>query len=435
MPSVYDVLDQWKLLGESQSISTLRPADWRQIDAALRQLYDSDFSGRLGSSFLGTHLTTRIADGAVGPEALAMPALVFDSVWLFDPVYSLISVAASDVWNLLPERNMQFFGKGPHIWRDWRPLGHQKKYDRHEFLLKELPRRLQRLRELRPLHDAGAIRFVSWEALLLKHKDGLKSSIDVLRAPSSKMQMHYPQSEYNIGVRLDPIRIQVKDGLNLTPGTDLHIGDRTPMLLYGLVNTLVSTRCGAVLHPELPGDADVYEFVMSGLNSTPKKAPIAEQIELPQFSRAVWDDILTIRKDSEALATVRELIQLAANSNEAAVIGDVRTRLEGAAEKLREENGLLPFFRKGSTKLGFDAVKGSASRVAGTMATGAVTGAISGGPAGAVVGAAAGGIAGAGLDFLWNLATRSFDKDFKAKAERAELFVRIAERLPASNRD
>jgi hypothetical protein len=210
MPTVYDVLDQWKLLGEGQSLSTLRSADWRQIDVALRQIYESDFSGRLGSSFLGAHLTTRIGDGAVGPESLAT-ALVFDSVWLFDPVYSLISVAAADAWNLLPERNSQFFGKGPHISLDWRPLGHQKKYDRHEFLLKELPPRLQRLRELRPLHDAGAVRFVSWETLLLKHRDGFKSSIDVLRAPSSKMQMHYSQNEYNLGVRLDPIRIQIKD--------------------------------------------------------------------------------------------------------------------------------------------------------------------------------------------------------------------------------
>jgi hypothetical protein len=435
MPTVYDVLDQWKLLGESQNLSTIRPADWRQIDVALRQIYENDLSGRLGSSFLGAHLTTRIGDAAVGPESLAIPALVFDSVWLFDPVYSLISDAAADVWNLLPERNSQCFGKGPHISLDWRPLGHQKKYDRHEFLLKELPPRLRRLRELRPLHDAGVVRFVSWETLLLKHKDGIKSSIDVLRAPSSKMQMHYPQSEYNVGVRLYPFRIQVKDVPHLPPGADLYIGDRTPMLLYGLVNTLVSTRCGAVLQPELPGDADVYEFVMSGMNSTPKKAEIADQIELPQFSQAIWDDILMIRKDSEALATIRELIRLAANSDEAIVIGDVRTRLEDAAEKVRAEKGLLPFFRKGSAKLGLDAVKGFASRVTGTMATGAVTGAIAGGPAGAIVGAAAGGIAGAGLDFLWNLATRSFDTSFKAKTERAELFVRIAQRLPASNGD
>ena len=207
------------------------------------------------------------------------------------------------------------------------------------------------------------------------------------------------------------------------------------MLLYGLMNTLVSTRCGAILQPELPGDVDVYEFVMSGLISSPKKAEIADRIELPQLSQAIWSDILTIRKDSEALATIRELIRLAANSEEATVIGDIRARLGDAAEKVRAENGLSPFFRKGSTKLGLDAVKGFASRVTGTMATGAVTGAIAGGPVGAVVGAAAGGIAGAGSDFLWNLATRSFDKSFKANADRAELFVRIAQRLPASRRD
>ena len=191
------------------------------------------------------------------------------------------------------------------------------------------------------------------------------------------------------------------------------------MLLYGLANTLVSTRCGAVLQPELPGDADVYEFVMSGLNSTPKRAEIADQIELPQFSQAIWDDILMIRRNSEALATIRELIRLAANSEEATVIGTFRTRLEDAAEKVRAENRLSPFFRKGSTKLGLDAVKGFASKVTGTMATGAVTGAIAGGPA---RGAAAGGIAGAGLDFLWNLATRSFDRASRPKLNGQSFF-------------
>lgn len=115
------------------------------------------------------------------------------------------------------------------------------------------------------------------------------------------------------------------------------------------------------------------------------------------------------------------------------MIGDIRTRLESAAEKIRAENRLSSFFRTGSAKLGLDAVKGSASRVAASVATGAVTGAVTGGPVGALVGAAAGGITGAGFDFLWNLATRSFDKSFKAKEERAELFVRVAQKLPISD--
>src|SRR5207253_1811739 len=111
-----------------------------------------------------------------------------------------------------------------------------RKYDRHEFLLKEIPPRLRRLRDLRPLYDAGAIRFVSWESLLLKHKDRLKSSIEALRPTSAKFEMRHPQNEYNLGVRLSPIRIQVANmpGQRLPAGTDLHIVSRTPILLYGL---------------------------------------------------------------------------------------------------------------------------------------------------------------------------------------------------------
>ena len=69
------------------------------------------------------------------------------------------------------------------------------------------------------------------------------------------------------------------------------------------------------------------------------------------------------------------------------------------------------------------------------MAAGAVTGAIAAGPAGAIAGAAVRGISSAGFDFLWSLATRSFDKNLKAKTERAELFARIAQKLPTPNRD
>jgi outer membrane lipoprotein SlyB len=58
-----------------------------------------------------------------------------------------------------------------------------------------------------------------------------------------------------------------------------------------------------------------------------------------------------------------------------------------------------------------------------------VTGAAVGGLAGSVVAAAVGGVGGAAAGFLLDLATRAFNKDRKAKKTRAELFVRIAQKL------
>lgn len=437
MSTIYDVINEWDLFTADDAFEKLQLSDWGQIDRALKNIYDGEFPGRLGSCFVGAHLATQLSDGAVGPEALSAPALAFDTVWLFDPLYSLISNAASEVWNLLPERNANYFGGGPHIHIQWRPLGHQQKDDKRKFLLREIPPRLKRLRELQPLYESGAIKFLSWEALLLKHKEQLKSSIENLRPASTKFEMKHPQDAYNLGFRLSPIRLQVSNlpGQRLAPGTDLHFVDRTPILLYGLMNTLISTRCGAILQPELAGDADLYEFVMSGLNPTPDRVALSERIELPRFSQAVWSELATIRKDSEALAMLRDLVREAANSEETRILSDIRSRLETAAEKIRHEDGLGRFFETGGVRFGIDTVKGMSSALASTVVAGAAAGGIVGGPAGAGVGAIGGAIAGAGTDFLIKLATRSFDKAYVAKRNRAELFVRIAERLASQPHD
>jgi len=319
-----------------------------------------------------------------------------------------------------------------HISIDWRPLGHQGKDDRREFLLREVPPRLQRLRELRPLFETGAISFISWERLLLKNRERLKAAIDSLRASAAPVVTKHPQDSYNLGFRLSPIRIQLSNDVpqfGFKSGTDLHIGDRTPLLLYGLMNTLISAQSGAVLIPELQGDSDLYEFVMSGLNPTPPRVTLNDRIELPRFSHAVWDDLVAIRKDSEALATLREVIRLAATTEEGAIVTDVRKRLEEVADKIRTENGLSKHFKVGTARFGLESIKGIIAGSTGAAAAGMITGGAVGGLPGAVIGAAVGGVGGAAAGFFLDLATRALSRDASAKRTRAELFVRIAQKL------
>jgi hypothetical protein len=428
--TVYDVLDEWKLLRPESNLTEYTLGDWRNIDRALTEIYKDGVDGRLGSSFLGANLTTRIVEGSADPEAIATSVLAFDTVWLFDPIYSLVSQAASEAWILLPERKGKYFGEDPHISIDWRPLGHQGKDDLRKFLLREVPRRLQRLRELRPLFETGAVSFISWERLLLEHRSRLKEAIDSLRAPAEPVVTKHPQDKYNLGFRLPPIRIQVQtEQLGLKKGTDLYFGDRTPVLLYGLMNTLISAESGAVLIPELAGDSDLYEFVMSGLNPKPPRVTLNDRIELPRFSRAVWDDLVAIRKDSEALETLREVIRLAAISEEGAILSDVRSRLEGAAERIRAESGLSKHFKAGTARFGLESIKGITVGSTKAAATGMVTGGAVGGLPGAIIGAAVGGVGGAAASLFLDLATRAFSKDMRTKKTRAELFVRIAQKL------
>jgi len=396
--TVYDVLDEWRLLRPDSNLTEYSLSDWRNIDRALAEIYENGVDGRLGSSFLGANLTTRIAEGLAAPETIATSVLAFDSVWLFDPIYSLISEAASEAWNLLPERNADYFGNGPHISIDWRPLGHHRKHDRREFLLREVPPRLKRLRELRSLFETGAVSFISWEMLLLKDRSRLKATVDDLRASAGPVVTKHPQNSYNLGFRLSAIRVQLSNDVpqfGFKKGADLHIGDRTPLLLYGLMNTLISAQSGAVLIPELQGDSDLYEFVMSGLNPTPPRVMLNDRIELPRFSHAVWDDLVLIRKDSEALATLREVIRLAATSEEGAILSDVRNRLERAADRIRAESGLGKHFKAGTARFGLESIKGITVGSTSAAATGMVTGGAVGGLPGAIIGAAVGGVGGA----------------------------------------
>lgn len=172
---------------------------------------------------------------------------------------------------------------------------------------------------------------------------------------------------------------------------------------------------------------------MSGLKPNPSRTTVASRIDLPRFSQAVWEDVVAIRKDSEALATFRDIILKAATSDETAILGDIQDRLECAAEDIRTESSLLPFFKSGSFHFGIDAIKGTTSRLAGSVAAGAVVGGTVGSLPGAVAGAAAGGISGAAVDFMMKLATRSFDKSHQARSDRAELFVKIAQKIEASS--
>jgi hypothetical protein len=194
------------------------------------------------------------------------------------------------------------------------------------------------------------------------------------------------------------------------------------------MNTLVSSQSGAVLIPELPGDSDLYEFVMSGLKLTPARATVTQRIELPRLSQAVWDDLVLIRKDSAALATLREVVRQAATCEESAILGDVQRRLDAAADEIRRESGLVPFFKAGSMRMGMDAIKGITNKLAAGAAAGVATGAVAGG----IAGAAAGAVGGAAIGFLSDLATRAFSKTHQAKKTRAELFVRISQKLGSS---
>jgi hypothetical protein len=72
---IFDVLHEWDLLDEQSDLNKYGLGDWRDIDRDLTDIYENEFSARLGSSLLGANLTTRVADGLASPETIAVPVL------------------------------------------------------------------------------------------------------------------------------------------------------------------------------------------------------------------------------------------------------------------------------------------------------------------------------------------------------------------------
>lgn len=105
--------------------------------------------------------------------------------------------------------------------------------------------------------------------------------------------------------------------------------DKTPVAVAGVLNLMFSTELGAHLLPDLAGDRDVFDFIRSGGQPVP-----------PEFRVARLDDLLAIRRDSEALAVVRQIVQDASFVQEERALESLSHRLDEAAARIREDKSI-----------------------------------------------------------------------------------------------
>ena len=185
------------------------------------------------------------------------------------------------------------------------------------------------------------------------------------------------------------------------------------------MNAIWSEACGAAYVPELAGDRVVYDFVVTGGDLKPEVVRLAAPFDLPSFSGAIWDDLVAIRRDSEALGRLREIVRDAAGVTEASALPSLEARLEAAASKLKAEAGL------------WRAVRGATSEFALGMLCGAGgVLAFGGTPATLATGAALGATSGLSATVL----LRIFGSEHQELRRRAELVSRISTKLSTGSR-
>jgi hypothetical protein len=414
--ALYEILDAWGLSEPEANLNSLAMRDWKRIALAIEQLETP--ASALGSIHFGLTEGLRLAEGQSAINSLATHAIACDTVWLPDPIASILSHEATEGWALLPEAKGTFFGaKRGGIQLHWKSFWNVPQDQRKRTLMEKLPPILDRLNLLRPLVNVGAVQFFPWERLLLRNAPQMKPVAERLAQDKTVAQLsqRLPQIDYNLGARQGPIGLTVKEGwtgnpeMIPPPGAGLHLVDKMPVVLNALLNATVSASMAASYAPQLPGDRLIYDYALTGLPE-PKPRSVVEPLVLPAFGEAVLPDLVAIRRDSEAMALFREAISDAAGVDEQSALDSIRDRLTAAARAAQNESSLGKAV--GTRSMQF---------MLSTFGTALANYAFGGTP---LVSAGAGAVG-----FLASILQNVLSPDRSKKVQRAELITRVSSRL------
>lgn len=277
--------------------------------------------------------------------------------------------------------------------------------ERLDEVRKHLPAMLARLREMRPLLEAGAVRLAPWEVSASRFEQEIvDSAAEFVGNPTTReIAERHRQEQYTLGVYCGGFGATAKDG------SPLWIDQKLPVVTYGMLNAVYASSTGAAFMPKSEGDRDVFDFIMMG-QAASVRHELPLHVDLPRFSRAVLHDFVSIRRDSESLASLRALIRDAAMMNGEHVEDALEARLREVAEKVRQDNKLWRL-------TGAQVVEITVGFVAAVVAGGALT-----------LPSLASALAGAAAPLV-ALMRAIGNQNRRAGRGRAELLLRVAERM------
>ncbi len=234
-----------------------------------------------------------------------------------------------------------------------------------------------------------------------------------------QLTQRFPQGQYSLGPRAWGIDIAAGEnmpGPNPPPaGERMFFVDKEGIVLAALLNAMLSTKHASSFSPMLAGDRMLYDCLVSGGRVDPTPRPLADPVSLPRFATAVLPDLVAIRRDSETLALFRSVLKDAAGIAEDAALPSLRERLREATARVQEDASLRKVVKDASTDFAI-----------GSLATGLATYVLS---SAATVGSVAVGAAAGTVGFLAKLLPKIVGKERARVADRAELVVRITDRL------
>jgi hypothetical protein len=421
-PGTLEILDGWGLLANPTALDRLSMGDLHTIGKAIDRHYAAAVTADIGGCHIGLSDSIRIGEGRASLSQLAFPLVTHDHIWLSDPICSFLSLEASSLWRQTPEGGGKLFGDSKTIVMHWRSLWNFPKEGRRNYARKVLPGLVQVLRELKPLIVNRLVRLFAWERVAYAQLAVMRDTVLELESNPIMMATHrsVPQGEFTLGPRAGQMSIiadtDSSDG-TVKKGDQLWVVDTKPMLLTAVANLEVSAATGASYQPTRRGDRLLVEFIAGGATAVPRIEKGWPIEAIPNLSKALWPDIRAIRADSQTLQDFRTVLEAAESfeGEPSQLVKALGERFEQVGTRLREDVSLGRATKNAMTNMSIDTVATSSAAGLAALLSGA----------GLHVSAGA-AIAVAPLKVLLN---RFLDPTRKAKVKRANLFIRVGERL------
>jgi hypothetical protein len=420
MSKIYDVMDRWGLSDSNFNIELYTKSDLQKIAMEIQLSYvNVSHNQELGRGHLGITESVHYMENGIPLSTVALPLLTFKQLWMPDPLYSLLSYDSIDSWEMMPDSGGKYFTALPGPTVSWRNYWRSPKEQRIDRLKSALSAILPMMNALRELVQDGVVIFYPWELLVRKNYRNMREASDILneKGLTEIIATRYPQEQYNLGVRVGSIGIKSgpgPQGMGLKPGTNMWFKDKTPVLVCGILNTMLSDNFGANFIPSLPGDRIVHDYVRSGGYDNPVSSPISNMVKMPKLSNAVWEDIVAIRRDSETLSELRVILKDSESVEEQHALDSIRERLEKFQERMRNDTSLWKVVKEDSIGFTITALGGFLSSIAGGTN---------------VPLSVASGTAGAGLGFLWQLYSGLKNPKYLEAKKRIDVMTRIIDKV------
>lgn len=414
--SIFDAIKKWDLDSPTIDFNSFSKKAVGQIAHDIQNCYlkaPPPSAGRFNQSL---HTATQIVESHTSAENLALPLLFSKQLMLPDPLFSLMAPRATAIWQRLPEGGNKSFAKTPLIQSQWKSYWMTETSERFAYLNTSVPPLLKQLIKLKPLIEAGHILLQPWELAVEAEIESLRSSVfalqkkpDVLKEVTQK----YRQGQYHSGVRVGAVDLSVSEDWpdqGLKKGDPMWFGESSEVLVVGLIHSIFASAYSSSLLDTLPGDRLVFDYVRTGGILRPRTEALISSVKVPNLSTALWSDIVAIKKDSEILAKLQEVITEVSYCEEEHQKAILKDEISSIESRIKADTTLMKYANLAVSDFTVGAI---ATGVSNTMTGSSLK-----------VGALA-AAAGTAVSFGYKFASEYFSPDNRSKRKRRDLIVKL----------